>query len=76
MAASRAEFLDIEPLHTSLEFWAYPPSESRTTDRDGTLTFSTSQALGGARAALVAIGLEAVAVVGCYSFAHLWRLLR
>jgi hypothetical protein len=46
------------------------------TEGEDILALSTSTALGGARAALVAVGLEALAVLGFYGLPHLWRMLR
>jgi hypothetical protein len=76
MAASRVEILDVESLHTSLRPWGNPPQARQAIEGDEIIALSTSNALGGARAALIAVGLEAVAVLGFYALPHLFRLFR
>jgi hypothetical protein len=77
LATSTVEHLEVEPLHTSLQFWGCPPHESPiTTDEGGSLTVSAPLSLGGARAALTAVGIEAVAAFCLYGVWQLWRLVR
>jgi hypothetical protein len=85
MASRTLSHLELEPRKVTKRrrtaSFSYPPTASSLyvapvfTELAQGLKISRRAALGGARGAMAAIGLEAGAVLCCYGIWQLWRLL-